>query len=504
MKPLTLGRTLAFAALLAASLHASPLYAQSHEASVDARIEPITAALRAQRFDQAAQLAAAALKDFPTDAHLWALRGFALASEGRSKEALASFQQALKIAPANLVALQGAAQLEFQAGNPDAAPLLNRLLRLRPEDSTAHAMLGVVRYRQGDCAGAASNFDKAGAILDSQPPALHAFAICLVRLKKLDAAVNVFQRIVALSGGDPDERRLLAAIQLIAHQPKEAVVTLSPLLSGSSADAATLELASAAYEDASDTPNAVSTLRQAILLDPKNINLYLDYAHLSYQHQSFQVGIDVVTEGLAQSPVAASLYLARGVLYVQLSDYDKAEADFEKAHEVDPNQSLSTAAQGMAAVQASDLNRALSTVQSKLARKPNDAYLLYLQADILSQQGAAPGTPEFQTAMRSAKKSVSLQPNLAEARAVLAKLYLLAGQSQEAIEQCRKALENNPKDQTALYRLIQGLQKTGSKKEIPALLKRLAALREESAREERERDRYKLVEGDDPPPSAKP
>jgi hypothetical protein len=36
------------------------------------------------------------------------------------------------------------------------------------------------------------------------------------------------------------------------------------------------------------------------------------------------------------------------------------------------------------------------------------------------------------------------------------------------------------------------------------VLKRRAALREESAREERERNRYKLIEGDDPPPSAKP
>jgi tetratricopeptide (TPR) repeat protein len=499
MTPTTLLRSLALTALLAA-IWPLATCAQTPEA----RFEPITSALRAQQFDKAAQIAAATLKEFPTDPHLWTLQGVALASEGQSQEALVAFQQALKIAPTNVMALQGAAQLEFQAGALDAALLLNRLLRLRPDDPTAHAMLGVLRYRRGDCAGAAANFNKAGGLLDSQPPALHAFAICLVRLKKLDSAVNVFQRIVTLNGGDPNERRLLAAIQLIAHKPQDAVVTLSPLLSTGTADAATLELASAAYEDAGDTTNAVSSLRQAILLDPQNVSLYLDFAHISYVHQSFQVGIDVVSEGLAQSPSAASLYLARGVLYVQLSDYNRAEADFEKAHEVDPNQSLSTAAQGMASVQASDLDGALATVQSKLKHKPNDAYLLYLQADILSQQGAAPGTPEFQIAMRSAKKSVSLQPNLAEARGVLAKLDLLAGQNQEAIEQCRKALEINPKDQAALYRLIQSLQKTGAKKEIPDLLKRLATLREQASKEERERSRYKLIEGEDPESPAKP
>ena len=106
-------------------------------------------------------------------------------------------------------------------------------------------------------------------------------------------------------------------------------------------------------------------------------------------------------------PRAAQLYVARGVLYVQLAQYDKAEADFEKAYELDPHQSLSTAAQGLAAVQANDLDHALASIQSKLERKPDDAVLLYLQADVLSQKSADVGTPEFELAMRSAKRAVS-------------------------------------------------------------------------------------------------
>lgn len=181
---------------------------------------------------------------------------------------------------------------------------------------------------------------------------------------------------------------------------------------------------------------------------------------------------------------------------MQLAEYDKAEADFEKAHDLDPNQSLSSAAQGLAALQQNDIDRALATVQAKLARKPNDAYLLYLQADFLSQKGATPGTPEFATAVRSARKAVTLQPTLAAARGVLAKLYLQAGQNQDAVEQCRKALQSDPKDQTAVYRLIQALRKTNNTAEIPGLLKELASLREQAAKEERERYRYKLVESD--------
>jgi predicted Zn-dependent protease len=83
---------------------------------------------------------------------------------------------------------------------------------------------------------------------------------------------------------------------------------------------------------------------------------------------------------------------------------------------------------------------------------------------------------------------------LGAAHDVLAKLYLQAGRNQEAAQQSRKALDSDPKNQTALYHLIQALRKTGEKGELPDLLKRLADLRAEATRQERERNRYKLVE----------
>ena len=467
------------------------------------QIEKIKDALRAKDYERAVQLSRSALQERPENPQLWALQGVALASKGDTKAALPAFRRALKISPNDLVALEGAAQIEYQAGSREAAPLLNRLLQLRPDDPTGHAMLAVLAYRSGDCAGAAKHFARAGALIDSQLDALHAYATCLVRLKQLDSAVAVFQRAVTIRPDDPKERRLLASIQLMARQPQAAIDTLRPLLA-SAVNIETLELAAAAYEDAKDTPRAVAALRQAILLDPDNVDLYVDFANISFAHDSFQVGIDVVSTGIRLRPQAAPLYLARGVLYVQLGDYDRAEADFEKSHELDPIQSLSIAAQGLAAVQANDLDGALAMVKSKLADKPNDALLFYLQADILAQKGATPGTPEFETAMRSAKKAVSLQPGLAAARAVLAKLYMQTGEYGQAIEQCQKALQIDPTDQGSLYRLIQALRNAGEKKDIPELLTRLAMLREQAARDERERYRYKLIEDEASESPAKP
>ena len=463
------------------------------------QIAPITAAISARDYDRAVELTRSALQKSPNDPQLLTLEGIALVSEGDNKNALIAFQRALKLAPNTLAALAGAAQIEYQAGDQSAVPLLNRLVQLRPMDTTAHAMLAVLEYRQGNCAEAAPDFEKAGDLLDTQIDGLHAYATCLLRLKRLDDAAAVFQKALALVPDDPRERQVLASIQLTEKKPQDALATLQPLLQLPGVDGKTLQIASKAYEDTGDTPQAVTLLRQAILLDPRNTSLYLDFATICFNHASFQVGIDVITDGLSVLPNSDDLYVARGVLYVQLAQYDKAEADFEKAYELDPNQSLSTAAQGLVAVQASDPEHALASIQEKLQRKPNDPLLLYLQADLLSQQGAGPGTPEFRLAMSSAQRAVSLEPTLSDARVVLAKLYMQTGQYQEAIEQCRKALVKNPADQTAVYRLIQALRKTGQTQEIPDLLQRLAKLREQATEDQRARSRYHLTEGDDTP-----
>ena len=456
-------------------------------------VEAIMAALRAKDFATAVERSHAAVRRHPDDAQLWTLQGVALMNTEKSQEALQAFDRALNIDPDHVAALQGAAQLQYQAGSRSAVPLLERLLRVRPGDQTAHAMLAVLEYREGNCKDAVGHFEGAGALVDSQLDALHAHATCLVRLQQLDGAIRVMQRAVSLQPHEARERRLLAGVQLMAGKPGDAVATLTPLLEGTQADAETLGLAAAAYEKAGDTPRAVSALRQAILLDPTNLDLYLDFANIAFDHQSFDVGIQILNDGLTLLPRAAPLYVARGVMYVQLADYEQAEADFERANELDPNQSLSAAAQGLTAVQENDLDRALATIQATLVRKPDDAYLLYLQADILAQIAPEPGSPEFTTAMRSAGRAVSLQPELAPARAVLAKLYLQAGQYEQAIEQCRKALASDPDDQTTLYRLIQALRKSGIRDEIPGLLERLATLREQATQEERERYRYRLV-----------
>ena len=130
-------------------------------------ISAIQSALRAGDNEQALTLVHSQLQYFPKDVRLWALEGIALTHLDRDKEALVAYNKALAISPDYLAALEGAAELEYKAGSGRAVPLLNRILKIRPDEPTTHAMLAALAYKKHDCGTAVEHFRKSGPVLAS-------------------------------------------------------------------------------------------------------------------------------------------------------------------------------------------------------------------------------------------------------------------------------------------------------------------------------------------------
>jgi len=469
-------------------------------------IGAIQTALQARDNEQALTLIHTQLQVWPKDVRLWALQGIALTQLGRNREALAAYNKALAIAPDYLAALEGAAELEYKAGSARAVPLLNRILKVRPDEPTTHAMLAALAYKKHDCAAAVEHFQKSAPVLSSQPTALEEYGACLMDLQKPDQAVPVFEQILALLPNDAHARYNLAVAQFTAQHSPDAITTLEPLLDASEPDPDVLDLASAAYEEIGDTPRAVNLLRQAIVANPHKVKYYVDFAALSYKHESFQVGVEMIDAGLAQLPKAAPLYIARGILFIQMGQFEKGQSDFEAANRLDPGQASAAVAEGLAQMQSSNLDQALKTVETELKAHPNDAFLHYLKAEIISQGGPAVGSAEFNDAVKAASRAVRLQPDFPLARNVLGNLYLQSGQNEKAIEQCRVVLRENPSDQIAVYHLLLALRKINDPMgEVPALVKRLAELRTQLQQQEASANRYKLyIQGEQAPDAAEP
>ena len=457
----------------------------------------IESLIRSKQYDEALQLTNATLHDSPNDFRLLTLQGIVLSSKGNSSEALKSFQRALSFYPNYLPALKSEIELLYRTQDDRAIATLEQLLKIDPHDETAHEMLAVLEGKKGKCQIAVSHFLSSKNAVARHPGSLEMYGYCLELTKQPEKAIPVFEQLAKLLPDKEYPQYDLAVLQLETKQYDAAIRTLEPLLRAAHPDPDTLSLASQAYEASGDTPKATTVLRQAIISNPANPNYYTAFALICLDHESYQVGIDMLNVGLQQIPKNSSLYVSRGLLYAQLADYEKAEADFKTAESLDSAQNISSYALDLTELEKNRPDMALTKVRSQLKTHPNSAEHHFLLAKLLENDAAAgPGSARTE-AINSALAAVKLNPDLVDARDLLASLYIRSGQFGLAKQQSERALKQDPLDQQAIYHMIVALRHSASsadREQIKALAKRLAEAQQRQRQKDVIRRSYKLLE----------
>jgi len=339
-----------------------------------------------------------------------------------------------------------------------------------------------------------AHFNQSWQIVENSLPALKEYGVCVVQIRHPEQAVPVFARLIDLEPEDWHPRYNLALVQYQAHQNGDAIATLQPLVNGPKPNADALNLLAAAYEADHQTPLALKALQEAISLAPRNPDNYLDLGVLCLDHNSFQVGVDVLSDGLRVIPDSAPLYIQRGVLYIEMLRFDQADADFERANVLDPHQDKATLALGISLLQASKPGRSVGLVRARLQKTPESPTLNYFLAEALLRKGVRPGSTDFNEAVAAARRSVHADPNFVPAYNVLTELYLRCDKAKEALVAAHAALKIDPRDQEAAYHLIVALRKTGNKAELPKAVEQLAEIAAEEKEEGVKRNQFRLVE----------
>jgi tetratricopeptide (TPR) repeat protein len=198
--------------------------------------------------------------------------------------------------------------------------------------------------------------------------------------------------------------------------------------------------------------------------------------------------------GLKNIPGDASLYLSRGLLYVELADFEKAEADFARVEKLSSFQALGSYALDLTEVQRNNPEQALARVRSQLRDHPDDPLLNYFLAQSLMNQSPDVQSDAYREALSAAHRVVKARPDYVAAHDLLASMYMHANQYAQAIEECRTALGYDPADEGATYHLLIALKHTGHTEELAGLSKRLAQLHRESLQHENERKSFRLIE----------
>lgn len=457
-------------------------------------VASIDSLIRSQKYDQALSAAKAALRTAPSDARLWTLEGIIYSLKGNTTEGITAFEKALRISPNLIPALKGEVQLLYSERDQRAILLLQRVLKADPNDQTAHEMLAMLERDRGNCKSANVQFLLSKDSVMNHPQSLEGYGDCLVRLSQYQDATSIFARLVELRPTSTNARYNSALVLLTLKQYTQALNVLEPLLAADKKDADILSFASQAYEATGRTPEAVSLLRQAIVLSPQTADYYVSFATICLDHDSFQVGIEMMNAGIKYNPSSAKIYISRGLLYAQIAKYDEAEADFKQAEQLDSNQSISSYAGDLAIFQRNDPGQALDRVRGQLKSHPDSPLLNFLLAKLLMNQAPAPGSASFNEAMRACELAIKIKPELVDARDVLASMYMSSGRYDLAIEQSRQALQFVSTDETAAYHLLVSLRHTGQKDELQDLVKRISELHQQSLQKEVNRKKFRLVE----------
>lgn len=122
---------------------------------------------------------------------------------------------------------------------------------------------------------------------------------------------------------------------------------------------------------------------KAIVLAPANVRFYVDFASLCLTHKSYDARI-AIDAGLAHAPQAAELYLARGVLHVQVGPTTGRMPTSRPRNGWTRGRRTAPFALALSQVQQSDFNKALARVREirahsqaarslKRQRKPHPA-----------------------------------------------------------------------------------------------------------------------------------
>jgi tetratricopeptide (TPR) repeat protein/peroxiredoxin len=166
-----------------------------------------------------------------TLANSWNNLGLLATREGRTAEAIPYFQQALRLSPDHLIALDNLGNAYRQQKNwGDARKTLERALQVNPDDPEANYSLGMVFAQLDDSERAYEYLQRALKSRPGYPEALNNLGVLYLRTRRRDEAVASFEECIRLAPEFDQSYMNLARVYALEGAPDKARTVLDNLL----------------------------------------------------------------------------------------------------------------------------------------------------------------------------------------------------------------------------------------------------------------------------------
>lgn len=387
---------------------------------------------------------------------------------------------------------------EYEAGRYDgAAAKLETLLRAAPQSFDVQELAGLVYAAQSLDAKANVHLQKAVELKPNSAAARTNLASNLVRLGNPELAETQLKKAVALepqnfdanhdlgelyvqAGKIPQAEPFLARAQQIEPSSYDNGydLSLAYLQTGQISDARRVVHSLLQQKDAAELHNLLGEIEEkdgqfvtaanefelAAHADPSESNLF-DWGSELLIHRTLAPAVEVFQQAAARYPTSPRLAIGLGMALYALGKYDEAIAALLKAADLNPGDPrcyvfLSHAYDSS----PSQADEVLQRFRRFAELQPTNALAQFYYAMSLWKgrraQDAGVDLNEIEALL---KKSLALDPQLAEAHLQLGNLYFDQKKYPAAIPEFTRALELNANLTDAHYRLGLAYTRTGEK-----------------------------------------
>ncbi|WP_119271971.1 tetratricopeptide repeat protein [Taklimakanibacter deserti] len=188
---------------------------------------------------------------------------------------------------------------------------------------------------------------------------------------------------------------------------------------------------------------AKARLKALTQADPKDYEALVTLGNLYRNNEEFAPAADTYNAAIALLGVPTrdnwTVFYYRGISFERTKQWDKAEADFRKALQLEPDQPMVLNYLGYSMVDKKlNLNEAIAMVRKAVELKPNDGYIV----DSLGWAHFRLG--EYEEAVKQLERAVELKPSDPVIADHLGDAYWRVGRQLEARFQWQHAKDNKP------------------------------------------------------------
>jgi putative PEP-CTERM system TPR-repeat lipoprotein len=415
---------------------------------------------------------------------IWMTRGVVMRMEGRVDDALAAYDQVLKLKPDHFSAHVEKAYIEIARGQfPAAKTEIETAEKISPNNMLVTYTRALYEFSQGKHAAAHEALLK---VLKNAPDHMPSILLAGAAELSLGSTQQAEQHLRKYLESNPDNvyaRKLLAQAQLKSAQPADAAATLAPVLKDSIQDPQLLALAGASYMQTRDfdkasnylekaaalAPKAVgvrtslgiaklaqgqearglSELETATTLDPKSIQAAMALIQTEMHLKHYDKALAAVQNLEKQQPGNPQVQNVKGAVYVVKGDAASARAAFEKALALQSSFFPATVNLARLDIQDKKPDAARQRFEKLLETDKNNASAMAALGELaMSQKRADEATSWFE-------KASNVNPDAIAPAITLGTHYLRTNQPQKALTLARKFQTANPTNPDVLELLGQ-------------------------------------------------